>query len=176
MFRSEEPAQLGCLQSLIPIVLNCIACVGWSVVNSIVGAQTLRAVSDSHQIPTAAAIIVIAIGTIAVSFMGYRVVHLYEQYSWIPVRVLRYARVTVTDVHAHRLQSSSLSTSVRSPALRMRARGVVQVQLRPATFCHSALQSVGHSPRLCRTQLTCLDSRLCPRMDVACGGLHHPHA
>ncbi|KZT12599.1 uncharacterized protein LAESUDRAFT_7689 [Laetiporus sulphureus 93-53] len=78
----------GYWTSLIPIVLNCIACVGWSVVNSIVGAQALRAVSTSHQIPTAAAIIVIAIGTIAVSFMGYRVVHLYEQYSWIPVAVI----------------------------------------------------------------------------------------
>ncbi|KAH9844159.1 permease for cytosine/purines, uracil, thiamine, allantoin-domain-containing protein [Rhodofomes roseus] len=78
----------GYFTSLVPIVLNCIACVGWSVVNSIVGAQTLRAVSDSHQIPTAAAIIVIAIGTIAVSFMGYRVVHLYEMYSWIPVAII----------------------------------------------------------------------------------------
>ncbi|KAI0952236.1 hypothetical protein AcW1_004395 [Taiwanofungus camphoratus] len=78
----------GYLTSLIPIVLNCIACVGWSVVNSIVGAQTLRAVSDHHQIPTAAAIIIIAIGTIIVSFMGYRFVHLYEKYCWIPVAII----------------------------------------------------------------------------------------
>ncbi|GBE79480.1 Purine-cytosine permease fcyB [Sparassis crispa] len=78
----------GFFTALIPIVLNCIACVGWSVVNSIVGAQTLRAVSTHHQIPTAAAIIVIAIGTIIVSFMGYRVVHLYEMYSWVPVAII----------------------------------------------------------------------------------------
>lgn len=31
---------------------------------------------------------VIAIGTIIVSFMGYRVVHLYEKYSWIPVAII----------------------------------------------------------------------------------------
>ncbi|KAH7870293.1 permease for cytosine/purines, uracil, thiamine, allantoin-domain-containing protein [Lentinula edodes] len=75
----------GYFTSQVPIILNCIACVGWSVVNSIVGAQTLRAVSTAHQIPTAAAIVVIAIGPITISFMGYRVVHLYEQYAWIPI-------------------------------------------------------------------------------------------
>ena len=75
----------GYFTALIPVILNCIACVGWSVVNSIVGGQTLQAVSTSHQIPIAAAIVVIAVGTIIVSFMGYRVVHLYEKYSWIPV-------------------------------------------------------------------------------------------
>ncbi|KAI4521130.1 hypothetical protein K525DRAFT_285282 [Schizophyllum commune Loenen D] len=78
----------GYFTALIPVILNCIACVGWSVVNSIVGGQTLQAVSTSHQIPIAAAIVVIAVGTIIVSFMGYRVVHLYEKYSWIPVFVI----------------------------------------------------------------------------------------
>ncbi|KAJ4477122.1 permease for cytosine/purines, uracil, thiamine, allantoin-domain-containing protein [Lentinula lateritia] len=78
----------GYFTSQVPIILNCIACVGWSVVNSIVGAQTLRAVSTAHQIPTAAAIVVIAIGPITISFMGYRVVHLYEQYAWIPVTII----------------------------------------------------------------------------------------
>ncbi|TRM69984.1 permease [Schizophyllum amplum] len=78
----------GYFTALIPVILNCIACVGWSVVNSIVGGQTLQAVSTSHQIPIAAAIVVIAIGTIIVSFMGYRVVHAYEKYSWIPVFVI----------------------------------------------------------------------------------------
>ncbi|KII88697.1 hypothetical protein PLICRDRAFT_176250 [Plicaturopsis crispa FD-325 SS-3] len=80
----------GYATAQIPIILNCIACVGWSVVNSIVGAQTLQAVTadPAHQIPTAAGIVVIAVGTIIVSFMGYRVVHIYEKYSWIPVAVI----------------------------------------------------------------------------------------
>ncbi|KAJ3859964.1 permease for cytosine/purines, uracil, thiamine, allantoin-domain-containing protein [Lentinula novae-zelandiae] len=85
----------GYFTSQFPIILNCIACVGWSVVNSIVGAQTLRAVSTTHQIPPAAAIVVIAIGTIMVSFMGYRVVHLYEKYAW--VRVSQITRFTESD-------------------------------------------------------------------------------
>ncbi|KAF9074049.1 permease for cytosine/purines, uracil, thiamine, allantoin-domain-containing protein [Rhodocollybia butyracea] len=78
----------GYATAQLPIVLNCIACVGWSIVNSIVGAQTLRAVSTTHQLPTAAGVVIIAVLTIIVSFMGYRVVHLYEKYSWIPVIII----------------------------------------------------------------------------------------
>ncbi|KIK56239.1 hypothetical protein GYMLUDRAFT_247991 [Collybiopsis luxurians FD-317 M1] len=78
----------GYATAQLPIVLNCIGCVGWSIVSSTVGVQTLRAVSTSHQIPVAAGLVVIAVATIAVSFMGYRFVHLYEQYCWVPVAVI----------------------------------------------------------------------------------------
>ncbi|KIK56240.1 hypothetical protein GYMLUDRAFT_47260 [Collybiopsis luxurians FD-317 M1] len=78
----------GYATAQLPVVLNCIATVGWSIVNSIVGVQTLRAASTSHQIPVAAGVVVIAVGTIAVSFMGYRFVYLYEQYSWVPVAII----------------------------------------------------------------------------------------
>lgn len=71
-----------------PVVLNCIACMGWSTINSIVGGQTLRAVSQSHKIPEAVAIILIALMTLVISFFGYKVVHLYEKLVWIPVFVI----------------------------------------------------------------------------------------
>ncbi|GAA95790.1 uncharacterized protein L969DRAFT_17698 [Mixia osmundae IAM 14324] len=74
--------------SLAPVVLNCIACVGWSTINAIAGAQCLRAVSDTHRIPVWAAVVIIAIITLVVSFMGYRVVHIYEKWSWIPVAII----------------------------------------------------------------------------------------
>lgn len=63
-----------------------IACIGWSCINSIVGGQTLQAVNTDHPIPEAVAIVIIALMTLVVSFMGYKVVQLYERYSWIPVR------------------------------------------------------------------------------------------
>ena len=44
--------------------------------------------STLKPIPIAAAIVVIAISTLVVSFMGYRVVHIYEKYSWMPVAVI----------------------------------------------------------------------------------------
>jgi purine-cytosine permease-like protein len=53
-----------------------------------VGGQTLRAVSQNHQIPEAAAIIIIAILTVISALFGYRWVHLYERYSWIPVAII----------------------------------------------------------------------------------------
>ncbi|KAH8109158.1 permease for cytosine/purines, uracil, thiamine, allantoin-domain-containing protein [Phellopilus nigrolimitatus] len=71
-----------------PVVLNVIACIGWSTINSIVGGQALRAVSSTHQIPEAAAIVVIALLTATFALFGYRYVHLYERYSFLPVVVI----------------------------------------------------------------------------------------
>ncbi|GAA5965402.1 hypothetical protein JCM21900_004784 [Sporobolomyces salmonicolor] len=71
-----------------PIILNCIACVGWSTINTIVGASALRAVSDHNQLPEPAGIVIIAIITLAVSLFGYKYVHAIERYSSIPVFVI----------------------------------------------------------------------------------------
>lgn len=89
-----------------PVGLNVIACIGWSTINSrlapprnvkilliiplpgIVGAQALRAVSTTNKIPVAAAIIIIAVLTFFAPFFGYKVVHTYERYSWIPVTII----------------------------------------------------------------------------------------
>jgi purine-cytosine permease-like protein len=63
---------------MIPVVLNGIACIGWSTVNSIVGGQALRAVaidSSMKKIPVEVAIIIIAICTVIFSFAGYKLVH-----------------------------------------------------------------------------------------------------
>ena len=54
----------------------------------IVGGQALRAVSTTHQIPEAVAIIIIAVLTAFFALFGYRYVHLYERYSWVPVVII----------------------------------------------------------------------------------------
>lgn len=71
-----------------PIVLNCVACVGWSTINTIVGASALRAVSDSHQLPEPVGIVIIALITLVVALFGYRFVHAIERYSSIPVFII----------------------------------------------------------------------------------------
>ncbi|KAL8743128.1 MAG: hypothetical protein Q9190_004482 [Brigantiaea leucoxantha] len=63
-------------------IFNILACVGWSSVNVIVGAQLLNAVNSD--VPGYAGIIIIAAATFLVTLFGYRVVHYYEFYSWIP--------------------------------------------------------------------------------------------
>ncbi|KAI9830312.1 MAG: purine-cytosine permease [Phylliscum demangeonii] len=63
-------------------VFNIIACIGWSAVNVIVGAQLFNAVN--HRVPGYAGIIIIAAATFLVTVFGYKVVHLYERWSWMP--------------------------------------------------------------------------------------------
>jgi len=74
----------------IPIILNIIACVGWSTINTISGVQVLRAVSSVGQpeIPAAAAVVIMAMLTLIPTFVGYRYVHNYERYSWIPMAII----------------------------------------------------------------------------------------
>ena len=67
--------------------LSAFSC-GLSAQSGIVGAQTLQAVSTAHRIPTAAAIVVIAVATFIAPFFGYKVVHAYERYSWIPIAII----------------------------------------------------------------------------------------
>ena len=61
---------------------NVLACVGWSSVNVIVGAQLINAVNGD--VPGYAGIIIIAAATFLVTLFGYKVVHAYEFWSWIP--------------------------------------------------------------------------------------------
>jgi purine-cytosine permease-like protein len=65
-------------------IINVIAALGWAAVNSIAGAQTLRVVSDDS-LPLAIGIIIVGILSMVVSFVGYKWIHTYERYSWIPV-------------------------------------------------------------------------------------------
>lgn len=67
-------------------VFNCLACVGWSAVNVIVGAQLFNAVNPS--MPGWAGILVIAVATFLVTCFGYKIVHTYEKYSWIPSLII----------------------------------------------------------------------------------------
>ncbi|KAJ7618758.1 putative cytosine-purine permease [Roridomyces roridus] len=70
----------------IVALLNCIACVGWSTINSIAGAQTLVAVSE-NTISDAVGVVIIAIVTLILGMAGYKYVHIYEKWSWIPTAI-----------------------------------------------------------------------------------------
>ena len=61
---------------------NILACIGWSSVNTIVGAQLINAVNPN--VPGYAGIIIIAALTFFVTVFGYKIVHQYEFWSWIP--------------------------------------------------------------------------------------------
>lgn len=63
-----------------------IAGLGWSAANIIVGAQLLNAVNTD--LPGSVGIIIIAVCTLFVAFFGYKVVHAYEYWSWIPTGIV----------------------------------------------------------------------------------------
>lgn len=66
--------------------INGVACIGWSVVNTISSASLLHMVNQGsgHNLPPWGGSLVITALTVLVSFFGYRVIHLYEKYSWAP--------------------------------------------------------------------------------------------
>lgn len=70
------------LNTVVVAVFNVLACIGWSAVNAIVGAQLLNAVNTN--VPGWAGILIIAFCTFFVTLFGYKVVHIYEFWSWIP--------------------------------------------------------------------------------------------
>ncbi|RWA05130.1 hypothetical protein EKO27_g9976 [Xylaria grammica] len=65
---------------------NIVACVGWSAVNVIVGAQLIHAIN--YDVPGYAGILVIAFSTLFICAFGYKLVHMYERWSWIPSFVI----------------------------------------------------------------------------------------
>jgi len=67
-------------------MFNVLACIGWSSVNSIVGAQLIHAVNPN--VDGAAGVIIISICTFLVTLFGYKVVHAYEFWSWIPTFII----------------------------------------------------------------------------------------
>jgi NCS1 nucleoside transporter family len=77
----------GWVGAIIMALFNVAACIGWSAVNVIVGGQLLVALSHGG-IPLWAGILLIAILTTIVSIYGYRYVHGYERFAWIPMAVI----------------------------------------------------------------------------------------
>ncbi|KAJ5604830.1 hypothetical protein N7510_009984 [Penicillium lagena] len=77
-------------------ILNVLACVGWSAANAIVGAQLLNAVNTN--VPGYAGILIITFCTLFITFSGYKVVHMYEFWSWIPTTIVF---IIVLGTYAH---------------------------------------------------------------------------
>src|SRR5437016_13202158 len=76
----------GWIGAMVMALFNVGACIGWSAVNVIVGGQLLENLTHEF-IPLWAAILIIAVLTTVVSLYGYRYVHRYERWAWIPMAV-----------------------------------------------------------------------------------------
>jgi purine-cytosine permease-like protein len=70
----------------IPLLLNAASVTGFSVIASIVSGQSLSAISGGS-LSWNVGIAITCICALALSFSGYKILHLYERWSWIPVLV-----------------------------------------------------------------------------------------
>ena len=86
----------GWIGASIMAIFNVITCIGWSVVNVIVGGQLVQALSGGA-IPSWLGILGITVLTTIVSLYGYRYVHRYERYAWIPM-VLIFLTIAIVNV------------------------------------------------------------------------------
>src|SRR5215469_3053397 len=77
----------GWVGGIIMAFFNVAACIAWSAVNVIVGGQLVVSLSNGA-IPIWAAVLIIAILTTLVSIYGYRYVHRYERWAWIPMAIM----------------------------------------------------------------------------------------
>jgi NCS1 nucleoside transporter family len=77
----------GWVGGIIMALFNVAACIGWSAVNVIIGSQLIASLSNGA-IPSWVGILIIAVLTTLVSIYGYRYVHRYERYAWIPMAII----------------------------------------------------------------------------------------
>ncbi len=71
----------------IMALFNVAACTGWSAVNAIVGGELVAAVSGGT-IARPVAILFIAVVTTIFGMYGYKRVHRYARYAWIPAAII----------------------------------------------------------------------------------------
>src|SRR5256886_8540061 len=77
----------GWVGGIIMALFNVAACIGWSAVNVIIGSQLIASLSNGA-IPSWLGILIIAVLTTLVSIYGYRYVHRYERFAWMPMAVI----------------------------------------------------------------------------------------
>lgn len=70
----------------ILVLLNCLNQIGWAMVNCIAGATILYDVGD-EKLPMAIAVLIIGLAAVVIGLFGYRLVHIYERYSWIAMLI-----------------------------------------------------------------------------------------
>ncbi len=71
----------------ILILLNLATLTGFCVIDSIIGGQALSAVKNGKTIDDTAGIVIICLLALVISFCGFRVLHVYERWAWIPALI-----------------------------------------------------------------------------------------
>jgi purine-cytosine permease-like protein len=90
------------------VLLNLATLTGFCVVDSIIGGQALSAVKGGETISATVGIVIIALLSLVIAFCGFRVLHRYERWAWIPALIAL--------VIATKCGGKSLRKQVEAPA------------------------------------------------------------
>lgn len=71
----------------ILVLLNLATLTGFCVVDAIIGGQALSAVKSGETISATVGIVIIALLALVIAFFGFRVLHHYERWAWIPALI-----------------------------------------------------------------------------------------
>ncbi|KAJ7927492.1 permease for cytosine/purines, uracil, thiamine, allantoin-domain-containing protein [Mycena leptocephala] len=72
---------------IAPVLLNLISMIGFCILDCILGGQTLAAVADGN-LSWSIGIVIIAVISLLVSFCGWKILHWYERFAWIPIVII----------------------------------------------------------------------------------------
>lgn len=100
----------GWFGAMIMALFNVAACIGWSTVNVIIGGQLVAALSN-NAVPAWAGILIIAALTTLISLYGYKYVHRYERYAWIPMALLFVIMAIVDFSHFQNIPTPAITAA-----------------------------------------------------------------
>lgn len=86
----------GNVMGRIFALFNVISCCGWNAVNILPSVQMLASIGP---LPPWAGCIILVVVTCMVALLGYKAIHIYERYSWIPnfiIYLIVIARLTMS--------------------------------------------------------------------------------
>lgn len=92
-------------------LFNVAACIGWSVVNIIVGGQLIE-VASKGVVPHQVGILGLAMLTTLISIYGYKYINLYQRYAWLPMIVAFFFLFFAAVPHMSILSTSALNMSI----------------------------------------------------------------
>ncbi|KZT64445.1 hypothetical protein DAEQUDRAFT_717980 [Daedalea quercina L-15889] len=87
----------GYYGGIIPSILNILSNQGYLILNAIIGGQTLGSISP--HLNASLGIVIIGLITLGVVFSGYRVLHWYETFVWIPNVIAFVVMIAVSGKH-----------------------------------------------------------------------------
>ncbi|KAG5936660.1 hypothetical protein E4U59_004885 [Claviceps monticola] len=96
----------------VPVLLNLATLTGFNAIICVVGGQCLSAISSGSITPSVG-IVIIAIISLLVSFAGFRLLHIFESYSFIPALI---SIIIAAGVGGHELKKQSTPADGPTPA------------------------------------------------------------